>query len=72
MRQAPPRCAGGEPPPADAELLNAVNAGVLALDADTGELLAANDRARAMPLQDQLGFLRRKMGITALKNFFGK
>jgi PAS domain S-box-containing protein len=48
MRQAPPRCAGQEPPPGDTELLNAVNAGVLALDAGTGEVLAANDRARAM------------------------
>jgi fumarate reductase iron-sulfur subunit len=36
-------------------------------------LLACEDVCpKHMPLQDQLGFLRRKMGITALKNFFGK
>jgi len=48
MRQAPPRCAGHNAPPDDTDLLNAVNAGVLALDADTGAVLAANDRARAL------------------------
>lgn len=36
-------------------------------------LLACEDVCpKHMPLQDQLGFLRRKMGITALKQFFGK
>ncbi|MBI5518861.1 MAG: fumarate reductase iron-sulfur subunit [Desulfovibrio sp.] len=36
-------------------------------------LLACEDVCpKHMPLQNQLGFLRRKMGITALKNFFGK
>lgn len=36
-------------------------------------LLACEDVCpKHMPLQDQLGFLRRKMGITALKNFFKK
>lgn len=36
-------------------------------------LLACEDVCpKHLPLQDQLGFLRRKMGITALKNFFGK
>lgn len=36
-------------------------------------LLACEDVCpKHMPLQDQLGFLRRKMGITALKNFFRK
>jgi len=34
-------------------------------------LLACEDVCpKHMPLQDQLGFLRRKMGITAIKNFF--
>ncbi|MBU1228950.1 MAG: fumarate reductase iron-sulfur subunit [Proteobacteria bacterium] len=36
-------------------------------------LLACEDVCpKHMPLQDQLGFLRRKMGITALKTFFKK
>ncbi|MDR3640843.1 MAG: fumarate reductase iron-sulfur subunit [Humidesulfovibrio sp.] len=36
-------------------------------------LLACEDVCpKHMPLQDQLGFLRRKMGITTLKNLFGK
>ncbi|MBA4356810.1 MAG: succinate dehydrogenase/fumarate reductase iron-sulfur subunit, partial [Desulfovibrio sp.] len=36
-------------------------------------LLACEDVCpKHMPLQDQLGFLRKKMGITALKNFFKK
>ena len=36
-------------------------------------LLACEDVCpKHMPLQDQLGFLRRKMGITALKSFFKK
>jgi PAS domain S-box-containing protein len=48
MRQAPPRCTQPAAAPAEAELLNAVNAGILALDAQTGEVLAANDRARSM------------------------
>ncbi len=46
MRQAPPDATA--PLPGDADLLNAVNAGVLVLDAATGEVLSANDRARAM------------------------
>ncbi|MDR3640493.1 MAG: sigma 54-interacting transcriptional regulator [Humidesulfovibrio sp.] len=48
MRQAPPRCPDHDTLPGDTDLLNAVNAGVLALDAQTGEVLAANDRARAL------------------------
>ncbi len=36
-------------------------------------LLACEDVCpKHMPLQDQLGFLRKKMGITALKSFFTK
>ena len=36
-------------------------------------LLACEDVCpKHLTLQNQLGFLRRKMGITALKNFFGK
>ena len=41
MRQAPPRRPGQESLPGGMDLLNAVNAGVLALDAETGALLAA-------------------------------
>jgi len=48
MRQAPPRCAGQDILPSDTDLLNAVNAGVLVLDAKTGKVLTANDRARAL------------------------
>lgn len=36
-------------------------------------LLACEDVCpKGLPLQNQLGFLRRKMGITAIKNIFGK
>jgi fumarate reductase iron-sulfur subunit len=34
-------------------------------------LLACEDVCpKGLPLQDQLGFLRRKMGITAIKSIF--
>jgi fumarate reductase iron-sulfur subunit len=36
-------------------------------------LLACEDVCpKNLPLQNQLGFLRRKMGITAIKEIFGK
>jgi fumarate reductase iron-sulfur subunit len=36
-------------------------------------LLACEDICpKNLPLQNQLGFLRRKMGITAIKSFLGK
>ena len=36
-------------------------------------LLACEDVCpKHLPLQNQLGFLRRKMGITAIRNLFGK
>jgi len=48
MRQAPPRCTDQDAFPGDTDLLNAVNAGVLVLDAQSGEVLCANDRARSL------------------------
>jgi len=48
MRQAPPPIPSQGPQPHDAALINAVNAGVLLLDADDGHVVAANTRARAM------------------------
>lgn len=46
MNHAPPSAAS--PLPGGADLLNAVNAGVLVLNALTGEILSANDRARGI------------------------
>jgi len=48
MRQPTPPAQGPLALPGDAALLNAVNAGVLVIDAASGEVLSGNDRVRAM------------------------
>jgi len=48
MRQAVPPAPDQKPRTGDAALINAINAGVLLLDADDGRVVAANSRARAM------------------------